>query len=208
MMKLYYASGACSFAIHTMLIESGAQFESQKIDLGQGEQRTPEFLKVNPRAQIPVLVDGDLLLREGAAIANYVAEKFNSPLIPKAGMERARAIEWMMFANATVHPAYSKCFFISRQDIDAAAKEKLTNAACASVQTLWDDVEAQLNKTLYCAGEQVTIADIMLCVMANWGIANQPKFGPKTKAMIASVIARPAYQKALADEGVNYKAAA
>ena len=209
MMKLYYASGACSFAVHAMLIESGAKFEIQKVDLQKGEGKTPEFLKINSRGQIPVLADGDLIIREGAAILNYLAEKYNSPLIPKSGVARTMAMEWMMFANATLHPAYSRCYFMNRQEVDAAAKAKLMDACCAAVQALWDDVEGQLNKgTKYIAGNEVTIADTMLCVMANWGIATPPKFGAKTKALIAEVSRRPSYQAALAAEGVEYKAAA
>lgn len=209
MMKLYYASGACSFAVHAMLIESGAHFEAHKIDLQKGEGKTPEFLKLNSRGQIPVLVDGDLVIREGAAILNHLAEKFDSPLMPKSGASRTVAMEWMMFANATLHPAYSRCYFINRQDIDATAKAKVMDACCASVQALWDDVEAQLNKgTKYIAGNEVTIGDTMLCVMANWGIATPPKLGAKTKALIAEVSRRPSYQAALAAEGVDYKAAA
>ena len=114
----------------------------------------------------------------------------------------------MMFCNATLHPAYSRCFFLARQDVDAAAKSKLMGVATAAVQSLWDDIEATLNKTRYFAGANVTIADIMLVVMANWTSAFMPQFGPKTKALIAEVTARPSYQKALAAEGVAYKAAA
>jgi len=207
-MKLYYASGACSFAVHAMLIECGEKFETQKIELSKGEGRTPEFLKINSRGQIPVLVDGSTIIREGAAIINYLAEKYNSPLVPKSGAERTSAMEWMMFANATMHPAYSRCFFIGKQDVDTTAKAKLMDACCSSVQALWDDVELQLGKSAYVAGANVTIADIMLCVMANWGIATPPKFGAKTKAMIAKVTSLPSYQSALIAEGVEYKAAA
>jgi glutathione S-transferase len=207
-MKLYYASGACSFAIHAMLIECGAQFEAQKVDLQGGEQRQPEFLKINSRGQIPVLVDGQKTIREGAAIISYLAEKFKSPLLPQSGEGHIEALEAMMFCNATLHPAYSRCFFISRQDIDAASKTKLLDVAFASLQNLWDDVEAQLNRTAYFAGANLTIADFMLCTMANWTLYATPKFGPKTKSLFASVTARPSYQAALAAEGVTYKAAA
>lgn len=208
MMKLYYGAGACSFAPHVMLNECGAQFELQKVNLGAGEQRTPEFLKINSRGQIPVLVDGDQVIREGAAILNYLAEKFDSPLLPQSGALHTSAIEAMMFCNATLHPAYGRCFFISRQDIDAVSKAKLLETCCAAVQTLWNDVEAQLGRTRYIAGPQLTVADIMLAVMANWGISSPPTFGPKTKALISEVSARPSYQKAIAAEGVDYKAAA
>lgn len=207
-MKLYYATGACSFAVHVMLLECGSTFEAQKINLQKGEGKTPEFLKINSRGQIPVLVDGELTIREGAAILNYLAEKYNSPLLPKSGTERVSAMEWMMFSNATLHPAYGRVFFLGRQDVDAGAKAKLIETCCSAVQALWDDVESQLAKTRYIAGENPTIADIMLCVMANWGIATMPKFGPKTKALITEISARPAYQQAISAEGVEYKAAA
>ncbi len=207
-MKLYYASGACSFAIHALLNECGADYESQRLEMSAGEHKTPEFLKLNSRGQVPVLTDGNTSLREGAAILMYVAEKFKSPMIPQSGAERQAALEWMMFCNSTLHPAYGVCFFISRQTIDADAKSTLMAAAAARVQMLWDDVEAQLNKTTYIAGENITVADLMLCTMANWLAATEPKFGPKTIALIKNVTARPAYQAALAEEGVTYKAAA
>lgn len=207
-MKLYYSSGACSFAIHAVLNECGADYEAQKIEISAGDNKTPEFLKINSRGQIPVLVDGDKTLREGGAIMIYLTEKFNSPLLPQSGPDRQSALEWLMFCNSTLHPAYSACFFINRQTIDADAKTTLLAAAAARVQTLWDDVEVQLNKTAYIAGANITVADFMLCTMANWLSATTPKFGPKTTVLIKNVTARPSYQSALADEGVTYKAAA
>ena len=206
MMKLYYASGACSFAPHVMLNECGAEFTAEKVELSKGQQKTPEFLKINSRGQIPVLVDGDIIVREGAAILSYIAEKYDSPLLPKSGAGRVPAMEAMMFCNATLHPAYGRCFFIGKQDIDAASKEKMMAAATSALQALWDDVEATLSKTRYFAGSNITISDIMLAVMANWGMS--VKFGPKTKALLAEISAMPSYQKAISAEGVEYKAAA
>lgn len=207
-MKLYYSTGACSFAIHAVLNECGADYTAQKIEISAGDNKTPEFLKINSRGQIPVLVDGDKALREGAAILMYLTEKFNSPLLPQSGADRQSALEWMMFCNSTLHPAYSACFFMNRQTIDADAKAALLAATAARVQSLWDDVEAQLNKTAYIAGANITVADFMLCTMANWLSATTPKFGPKTTALIKNVTARPSYQAALEAEGVTYKAAA
>ena len=207
-MKLYYTSGACSFAVHALLNECGAEYETQRVEMSAGDNKKPEYLKLNSRGQVPVLTDGDAVLREGAAILMYVAEKFKSPMLPQSGADRQAALEWMMFCNSTMHPAYSLCFFLARQTVDAAAKETLMAAAAARVQTLWDDVEAQLNKTAYIAGANITVADLMLCTMANWLSAIQPKFGPKTTALIKNVTVRPAYQAALAAEEVTYKAAA
>lgn len=206
MIKLYYASGACSFAPHVMLNECGVEFTTEKVELSKGQQKSPEFLKINSRGQIPVLVDGDLVIREGAAILSYIAEKYDCKLLPKSGAERIAAVEAMMFCNATMHPAYSRCFFLAKQDVDAASKEKLMATAKAYVQALWDDVEATLSKTRYFAGNNVTIADVMLTVMANWGFPMN--FGPKTKALLAEISSMPSYQKTMSAEGVEYKAAA
>ncbi|MGD9883652.1 MAG: hypothetical protein AB7U95_26430 [Reyranella sp.] len=56
MLKLYYAPGACSTASHIGLEESGAKFDSQALAFAKSEQRTPEYLKINPRGRVPALV--------------------------------------------------------------------------------------------------------------------------------------------------------
>ena len=75
-LKLYYASGACSFVPHTALELAGATYEPLPIKLHRGEQRTPEYLAVNPRGQVPVLVDGGETITQIAAIVNYLDAKF------------------------------------------------------------------------------------------------------------------------------------
>jgi glutathione S-transferase len=58
MYKLYYSPGACSMAVHVALNECNQPVTLEKVDLMAGAQRNPDFLKINPRGQIPVLVDG------------------------------------------------------------------------------------------------------------------------------------------------------
>ena len=58
-LKLYYASGACSFVPHSMLEMAGATFEPVAVKLHRGEQKSPEYLAINPRGQVPVLADGE-----------------------------------------------------------------------------------------------------------------------------------------------------
>lgn len=210
MYKLYYAPGTCSMAIHIALLECNQKVTLEKVDLQAGQQRSPEFLKVNPRGQVPVLVEHDHVIREGAAIMLHVLEKHQSPLLPRGGKERAAALEWLMFGNATLHPAYSRCFFLMRNAESGAEKDKLLDIAIANVNKLWDEVEHQLGRHAYLCGEQITIADILVTVIANWS-AKMPKpitFGPRTKKLFKTVIARPAYKKALEIEQVEYKVAA
>ena len=208
MYQLYYAPGTCSMAIHIILNELNQPVELKKVDLSA--PRPAEFLKVNPRGAVPALIDDGHVIREGGAIISYLLDKHNSPMLPKNGKERATALEWLMFANATMHPAYARGFFILKNVSDAAQKDALMKVAIESVEKLWVEVDERLAKQPYVCGNECTAADILLAVIANWG-AYFPapiKLGDNVKRMLREVTKRPAYQKALATEGVEYKAAA
>ena len=206
--KLYYSPGACSMAAHVVLNEIGADAEFIKTPTSDGSTRKPEFLKINPFGGIPVLQEGDKAINEGGAIISYLCDEHNSPLLPKSGWERAEALRWLAFANATLHPAYGRTFWINKNLPEDQRADALKTAR-AQIQQLWDTIEAQLNAsgTDYLAGKDITAGDILLTVIANWSPENY-KFGAKTKALFQSVTARPSYQKALAEEAVEYKAAA
>jgi glutathione S-transferase len=207
MYKLYYSPGACSMAVHVVLNELNVKFELEKVSL---QDRDPAFLKINPRGQVPVLmVDGEPV-KEGAAILMYLFDTHGSPMMPKSGMARAKALEWLMWANSSLHPAYSRAFSASRIFSDKAMQDIAFNAALSSIQSYWDEAEARLGKTKYLAGDQMTAADIMITVFANWGQAfpSKPKLGPNVMRIIREISARPSYRQALETEQVEYKAAA
>jgi glutathione S-transferase len=202
--------GACSMAIHVLLNELGEHPKLENVgDPAGGQHRPADFLKVNPRGNVPTLVDDGHVIREGAAIITYLLDKHQSPLLPKSGRERATALEWLMFCNATLHPAYARTFF-ALKNFDGEVKEKVVTAFVEQINKLWKDVEERLEKSPYLAGKNVTAADILLTVIANWA-SYLPKpihMGPHAKKLFKTIIARPSYQKALATEKVEYKAAA
>ncbi len=208
MYKLYYAPGACSLAVHVVLHEIGGEHTLEKVDF----QKRDEFLKINSRGAVPVLEEDGKILREGAAILQYLVDSNNSGLLPRQGFERAKALEWLSFANSTLHPAYSPVFGLGYLDLDDATKAKLKNVYRQKIQKLWDDVEQHLTKNgPYLTGSAVSVADILVTVIANWTpglFGSEVKFGSKTENLLRSVSARPAYQKSLKAEGVEYKAVA
>jgi glutathione S-transferase len=211
MYQLYYAPGACSMAPHVLLNEMNVPFEAKKVDIMTGEGQKPEFLKINPRGQVPVLVDDGLVIREGAAILIHLMEKHNSPLLPKSGKDRTEALEWLCFANASMHPAYGKAFFVWKNIEDKKAQELAFKVAFEQINKLWAEVDARLAKNAYVCGKNITGADILLTVIANWGTYFPPgsvTFGNNVKRLIKEISSRPAYKKALATEQVEYKAAA
>jgi len=210
MYKLYYSAGSCSSAVHVVLRECGAAFELIDASIQAGKTRTPEFMKMNPRGQVPVLVDGDLPIREGGAILSYLCDKEKSPLLPASGAERATALEWLMWCNASLHPTYSRLFWLNRMAKDEAEKKMLIEATFAQIQGFWAEAEARLATHAFLAGETCTVGDILLTVIANWNswLPQPISFGSNVTRVLKAVSSRPAYQQAMQTEGVEYKAAA
>jgi len=202
--KLYYKPGACSMAVHIILNELNVPFEAIK----QDDLKAPDFVKLNPRGQVPLLIVDGEPVKEGAAIITYLLDTHANNLMPKSGIERAKALEWLMWCNASLHPACSKIFGLKKPSadiLDVKAKDDLQTLFLEQVQSLWDEADARLAKTKYLAGDQVTAADILMAVIANWGLGTP---GANVKRVLKDVVARPSYQKALAAEQIQYKAAA
>src|SRR3954463_4579613 len=82
-LKLFYAPGACSLAPHIVLEETGAAYEPVRVALAKGEQRTPEYLRINPKGRVPALTEGDWALTENPAILRYLARR-----LPRRGCGR------------------------------------------------------------------------------------------------------------------------
>ncbi len=210
MYKLYYSPGACSMAVHAVLNELNVPFEPVEISLKNGDAKKPEYLKINPRGQVPVLIEEDgTPIKEGAAIIIHLCEKHQSPLLPRDGMARTKALEWLCWCNATLHPAYGRVLWLNRNLPDGDVKDKAVKAACDQIQTLWNEADARLSQTPFLAGNDCSAADILLAVFANWGfIPHLPTLGANVRRVVKAVSERPAFKKTLQTEKVDYKAAA
>ena len=89
MLTLYYGPGACSMASHIVLEESGEKYNARRMDLAKGEQRTPEYLTMNPQGRVPLLqLDNGEPLAENTAILPYLGKRFT--LWPTDPMPRPR----------------------------------------------------------------------------------------------------------------------
>ncbi|WP_234837619.1 glutathione S-transferase family protein [Sinorhizobium medicae] len=99
MMKLYGLGPTRSLRALWALRELDAEFEFVPVNILGGEARHPDFLRLNPAGKLPVLVDGDFILTESAAIVMYLAEKYGAKgLMPTDLKERAQAYRWTLFA--------------------------------------------------------------------------------------------------------------
>ena len=107
MLALYFVPGSSSMAVHIALQEIGVPFEARPISFARSEQRTPEFLVLNPEGKVPTLLIDGHPLTEVAAILFYLAKRFpDAALLPRDDIEAdAQAISWMSFIASTLHPA-------------------------------------------------------------------------------------------------------
>jgi glutathione S-transferase len=108
-LTLYFAPGASSMAAHIALHEIGVAFEARPISLARREQRTAEFLAINPEGKVPTLLIDGRPLTEVAGILFYLAKRFPAAgLLPDDVEGEARAVAWMSFIAATLHPARAR----------------------------------------------------------------------------------------------------
>jgi glutathione S-transferase len=202
MYTLYYSQGACSVATQVVLRELGQ--ELNLIDVA----KLNNFKTVNPVGTVPVLIDDNRTLTEGAAIMLYILNKHKSSLFPDNEIGRQQAIQDIMFANATMHPAYGRLFFLGQHINDEKIKQEAFNAAANSINQLWLVVESNLTNKKFLGGDTPSAADILLTVYSRWG-AYFPVdiiFGEKTSKMLNSVQAMPNFKKAdQAEQAVSAK---
>ena len=196
MYKLYFSPGACSLATQVVLREL-----SQPVEL-INKQSVENFDEINPVGVVPLLLDGQLKLKEGAAIMLYLLEKHPNSMLPKSGELRQLAIQDIMFANATMHPAYGRLFFIERSiasELDKNAKLAAFNAAADAINQLWGVVETRLVEQDYLGGTTPSAADIMLAVYARWGefFPVDIKIGKRTQAMLNKVQSMTSFQQSI-----------
>lgn len=191
MYTLYYSQGACSVATQVVLRELEQPFTL--VDVKQQDN----FKSINPVGAVPVLIDHDKVITEGAAIMLYLLGKHKSELFPEDEVERQIAIQHIMFANATMHPAYSRLFFISQQHVAEDAKQALLNAAAQNINQLWQVVEAKLADKPFLGGRKPSAADIMLTVYSRWGAIFPVDIviGDKTQAMLDTIQSLPNFIK-------------
>lgn len=168
--RLFYSNGACSLAPHIALEETGAPFEAIRVDLAAGEQHSPEFLHINPKARVPALVAGDWVLTENPAILQCIARTYpESRLWPEALRDQARVTEWLAWIASTVHVAYAHVRRAERYADSAAALDDVRAKGMANCRDLWRAVDARLGAGPWAIGDQYSVADAYLLVFWTWG---------------------------------------
>ena len=200
-MKLYYSPGACSLSPHIVLHEAGLAFEAvrastktHKLDDGS------DYYAINPLGYVPLLeLDNGERLHEGPAIVQYLADQVPAKkLAPPAGtMARYRLQEWLNLITSELHKGFSPLFNPAMpEEAKALFRDKLAG------RFAW--IDTQLAGKSYLLGEDFSVADAYLFVVAGWGkhVGVDVSGLANLSAYLGRVGARPAVQKALAAEGL------
>lgn len=142
-MKLYFAPGACSFVPHALLEATGAPFEPVMVKLHKGEQQTSEYLQLNPHGQVPVLVEGDVVITQILAIVGYLDARFpEQRFLPTEPLARARVMETLAWMNNTVHPTFTHVFMPYKFTDDVQAQAAIKSHAIGLYRPMLQEIEA------------------------------------------------------------------
>lgn len=209
-MKLFYYPSNASVAPHFVLEEIGKPFELEFVDRTHDQHKSPDYLALNPNGLIPVLIDGDLVLYEAAAICLHLADTHpEQRLAPELGTpERAQCYKWLMWLTNTLQTTLLAYFYPERWvDVgNAAGAAQVKAHAEAKIAALLDQLDRQLETSggPWLLGARYTVLDPYALMLCRWtrGFAEPARQRPILGGYLQRVLARPAIQRALQTEGL------
>jgi len=205
MYKLYYYPGNANLAPHMLLEELGVDYELVLVDRDNNAHKSPEYLKLNPAGRIPVLIDGDLVLYETAAICLHLVDRHpQAKLAPAVGsIERAHFYKWLVYLTNTLQAELLTYFYPDRLTDDAAAAAQVKAHAESRVGAMLDLIESTLAAGgPYLLGEHYSAVDPYLLMLARWTrLMQRPaRQRPHLARYLDLMVSRPAVQRTFASE--------
>lgn len=207
MFKIYVSPGSCSLASHIALAETGAPYEAVRVNFQAGEQRSRQYLAINPKGRVPALVTGNGILTETPAILVYLAQLYPqarlAPLDDPWALARLQSFNSYLCSTVHVHHAHRTRG--SRWADDPAAIEALKRKVPQNVGEAFQLIEKEMLKGPWVMGEQYTVADPYLFTIALWleGDSVDPEATPGVAEHRRRMRERPAVRKAMAEQGMT-----
>lgn len=205
MYALYYTPGAASLVVHWLLIELGLEHELRRVDIQAREQKSAEYLALNPNGLVPTLIVDGRPHYEAAALAMYLADRH-----PQAGFapalddpQRAECLQWMFNLVSTLQaPARLWWYPWDLQADDAAVRA----GAQARIEAACERFDAHLaQRGPYLLGERLSVADFYLTMLMRW-TRNLPKPAhdwPRLAEHARRMKARPSFKTLYEREGLS-----
>jgi glutathione S-transferase len=204
MLTFYYAAGTCALATHLALEYSGAPYEAKRLDFKQQQQRSPEYLKLNPKGRVPALVTDRGVLTETPALLQYIAQSFpQAQLAPLDDLFLlAKVNEFNTYLCSTVHVnhAHKGRGYRWVDAEDTVALEAMKKKVPQTMGESFTLIEEQMLKGPWVLGERFSTCDLYLTTIARWleGDGVDVDRFPKVADHLKRMDAQPQVQKVLA----------
>ncbi|MDP3205935.1 MAG: glutathione S-transferase family protein [Hydrogenophaga sp.] len=211
MIQLHSHPSDASMVPHIVLEELGVPYERVLVDKANGAHKAPDYLVLNPNGLIPVLVDGNLVLYETAAICLHLCDTHpNAGLLPTLGSaQRAHAYKWLVWLTNTLQATLIIYFYPQRwvNEGNAVGEAEVKAHAQARVGALLDQLDAELARHggPWFMGAEYSVLDAYVFTLCRWtrNFSTAPArerahLGP----YLLRVLERPAVQRVLANEGL------
>jgi glutathione S-transferase len=193
-LTLYHAAPSRSSIVHWMLEEVGEPYDIHLVSFKKGENRTPEYLAVNPMGKVPALRHGDTVISEAAAICTYLADAFPKAVlsVPIGAPARGVYLKWLFFGPSCLEPAIMERAYPRKEAAPRAA------LGFGEYDTVIDVLATAAGAAKpYLMGAQFTAADVVIGSGLRWGtmfklLPERPEFA----AYLERLNARPALKRA------------
>jgi glutathione S-transferase len=210
-LELYFAPGACSFVPHVALeaikAATGQGFEPKLIRLHKGEQKTPQFLALNPNGQVPVLVADGKPLSQIVAICDFLDRSYPAAgLLPAEPWARAQALSQLAWMNNSVHPTFTRVFRAEQFAESEAAKAEVKKLAAARFRLYLERIQGLVaGAPAFWHGGRISPHDAYAWTLLRWGgyAGIDPQSLPAYLAYAERVMAAPPVAAALERERVK-----
>jgi glutathione S-transferase len=211
MYTLYYAPGAASLCVHLALIEIGADYVLQRVDLDAGQQREPAYLVLNPNGVVPTLVLDGVPHTEAAALLMWLADRHPDAGLAPAAADRAAWYQWLVYLTNTVQPMLRLWWYPgdipSMTAAQVSAIEQTVKAAVASkLERAWQRVDTHLlAHGPYLLGAGFSAADIFLTMLMRWSrhTPRPPTEWAALRSLAERIKSRPSWKQLYALEGLT-----
>ena len=206
-MTLYYAPHTCALASHIALEHAGADYQLRRIDFSKNEQRSADYLRINPKGRVPALVTNRGILTETPALLIFIAQSF--PAAKLAPLEDpfalARVQSFNSYLCSTVHVAHSHRMRGYRWADDPMAIEAMKRKVPQSVGECFEVIEREMLQGPWVLGAHYTVCDIYLFTLAQWleadgvDLRRIPKVADHRRRMSENLVVARAIAAELAD---------
>jgi glutathione S-transferase len=163
--KFYYAPMTSATRIHWALEELGVPYEKVKLDLAKNEQKSAEYLALNPNGKVPLVVDDGTPIFESLAILIHLGEKYGveKGLYPAASQARAEALKWMVWCTASLFEPVGRLLRNTSERFPADERNpKAAEGAKKEIAEMLGILDRQLAGRDYLVGDAFSLVDLSI----------------------------------------------